>query len=344
MCRFCHIVPNDVLLKLSKDKSFPDEVRQSLSDTAKLDTELRKVREQARKVTRAAFASTQGFATLTTGDPAINVYDCKNTQVLPGSPIADPATSSDKTAKRTFAVTSDVAKFYRQIFGRSSIDDAGMTLLSSVHYGRRYNNAFWNGFQMTYGDGDGVIFIDFSKGDDVVCHELTHGVTQHTLQLVYTNQPGGLNESLSDVFGSIFRQWRAKQSVAAADWLIGKDIMGPAATARELTCLRDMANPKAKHCLAPQIMHIKEFKKGMDPHESSGVANYAFYKVAMAIGGNSWDKPGKIWYETLTTTGPSPNMTMKKFADATRKVTTRLYPGDTATYSAVDKGWAAVGL
>ena len=76
-----------------------------------------------------------------------------------------------------------------------------MTLVSSLHYGVNYNNAFWNGTQMTYGDGDGSIFLDFSKGNDVIGHELTHGVTQHSLQLNYSNEPGGLNESLSDCFG-----------------------------------------------------------------------------------------------------------------------------------------------
>src|SRR4029077_10081348 len=123
------------------------------------------------------------------------------------------------------------------------LDDAGMSLLSSVHYSIKYNNAFWNGTQMTYGDGDGAIFVDFTGSTDVIAHELTHGITQFTAALAYSNQPGRLNESMSDVVGSIFRQWRAKQSVTTADWLIGKDIVGPAARARGFTCLRDMANP-----------------------------------------------------------------------------------------------------
>src|SRR5262249_54098362 len=155
----------------------------------------------------------------------------------------------------------------------------GMAMISSVHYGRKYNNAFWNGSQMAYGDGDQSIFIDFSKGNDVIGHELTHGVTQHSLNLNYSNEAGGLNESLSDCFGSMFRQWRAQpqQDVNQADWLIGKDILGPAATARGYTCLRDMANPGAQHCLAPQPTHFSQYQSGMDPHESSGIPNLAFY-------------------------------------------------------------------
>ena len=154
-------------------------------------------------------------------------------------------------------MTTDVAKFYKAAFGRNSIDNAGMTLLSNIHYNRLYNNAFWDGSQMTYGDGDGQIFIDFTQSNDVVAHELTHGVTQFTLGLNYTNEAGGLNESMSDVFGSMFRQWEADQEVSAADWLIGGGIMGPDAKARGFTCLRDMAKPGGAHCLAPQPFHYR---------------------------------------------------------------------------------------
>jgi len=140
-----------------------------------------------------------------------------------------------RTTKRAAVETSAVADFYKTVFSRNSIDNAGMTMSSSVHYGVNFNNAFWNGSRMTYGDGDSNIFIDFTTSTDVIAHELTHGVTQHSLQLAYTNQAGGLNESISDVFGSMFRQWRANQDVNQADWLIGKEIMGPGATARGFT-------------------------------------------------------------------------------------------------------------
>ena len=99
------------------------------------------------------------------------------------------------------------------VFGRNSIDGAGITMASSVHFGTNFNNAFWNGSRMTYGERDGNIFIDFTNSTDVIAHELTHGVTQYSLQLSYTGEAGGLNESLSDVFGSMFRQWSANQDV-----------------------------------------------------------------------------------------------------------------------------------
>lgn len=341
----CHIVPQDVLRRLAQDDTLSDAQRQAFADTAKIDIEFRKLRNQAVTLSRVA----QGIA----GPPtlaaapvatAISVYNCNHTQSLPGMLVTNPATSADATVKHVHAETASLANFYQTVFGRSSIDGMGMTLISSTHYGVNYNNAFWNGSQMTYGDGDGSIFIDFSKGNDVVAHELTHGVTQYSLQLNYTGDAGGLNESISDCFGSMFRQWEAKQSVAQADWLIGKDIMGPAAIAKGLTCLRDMADPAAAHCLAPQPTKYSQITPGMDPHYSSGPPNLAFYTACKAAGGKSWERVGQVWYRAMTGFGPSPNLKMTAFAKRTRAVVAQLYPGDGALGAAIDGGWKHVGL
>jgi len=276
--------------------------------------------------------------------PVITVFNCNHASTLPGVPVNNPGTSADATAKRAFAQSSDVADFYMKLFGRNSVDNAGKTLLSSIHFSIKYNNAFWNGTQMVYGDGDGNIFLDFTKAPDVIGHELTHGVTQYSAGLNYTNEPGGLNESISDVFGSMFRQWQANQDVTKADWLIGKEIMGPGALAKGFTCLRDMSNPAAKHCLAPQPTNYSQYKPGMDPHYSSGIPNFAFYKAATAIGGKSWDKTGKIWYMALTGFPPKPSMTMTFFAGRTRTLAKSLFSNDPKIATAVDKAWKAVGL
>lgn len=343
MCGYCCFIPADTLRDLAKDEDFSAETRKGLLETARLDTQGRKLREQARKMTSLSQSLSSALRALAPA-PKITVYDCAHAMTLPGTPIDAPARSADPTVRRTLDATNAVAKFYKSVFGRNSIDDAGMTMMSSVHYGANYNNAFWNGFQMTYGDGNGTIFIDFSLGDDVICHELTHGVTQYSLQLAYTNEAGGLNESLSDVFGSMFRQWRAGQDVASADWLIGKDIIGPQAAAKGYACLRDMANPAADHCLAPQPRLFKDFKPGMDPHTSSGIPNLAFCKAATRIGGKSWEKTGQIWYRAMTGFGTSPKLKMKTFADRTRQVASQLYPAEAATAAAIDSAWKAVGL
>lgn len=339
----CFIIPNDVLTKLSRDKKLSASLRKRLVDTVQISHELRELRTQAARLTSVASAHAAGLITLA-ATPSITVYDCKHTQTLPGTPVPKPKTASDATVKRAFNETTGVAEFYKEVFNRNSIDDHGMTMMSSVHYGQDYNNAMWNGSQMVYGDGDGEIFVDFTKGNDVIGHELTHGVTQHSLQLAYTGDAGGLNESISDCFGSMFRQWQANQTADKADWLIGSDIIGPGSRKKGYTCLRDMANPAAKHCLAPQPTKYSQITPGMDPHYSSGPPNFAFCKACTTLGGNSWSRIGQVWYQSLTGFGPAPNMTMKAFAARTRQVAHTLYPSDATVGAAVDTGWKTIGL
>jgi Zn-dependent metalloprotease len=342
----CFIIPQRVLERFAKDKKLTAEQRQYFVDAAKLERDWRAARVATAKlaIRSRAILPTAVSALAAVAPPSILVFDCGHGTTLPGNPIANPGASTDASAKRTFNETTAVVNFYQTLFGRNSLDNAGMTLLSSIHFSVNYNNAGWTGSQMKYGDGDGNIFIDFTKSNDVIGHELTHGVTQFTASFAYRNQAGGLNESMSDVFGSMFRQWEANQTVSAADWLIGKEIMGPGAIARGFTCLRDMSNPAASHCVAPQPTKFSQYRNGMDPHESSGIPNFAFYKAAMAIGGKSWEKAGKIWYQALTGFAPNPNMKMNAFANRTRTLAGTLFPAEPAVKIAINKAWTAVGL
>ena len=179
MCYICQIVPERALKRLAADRSLSDEQRKNFTDTIKIDVEMRRLRAQAAKLTRVA--ESMAAAPTVAPAPAVTVYDCNHGQTLPGAQILNPATSPDAIAKQVFSETKSVEAFYSQVFGRNSIDDAGMTLISSIHYGVSYNNAFWNGSQMAYGDGDGSIFVDFSKSNDVIGHELTHGVTNRLI-------------------------------------------------------------------------------------------------------------------------------------------------------------------
>jgi Zn-dependent metalloprotease len=342
MCT-CFIVPRDVLTRISQDARLPPEIRRAAANTARIAHELRLLRIQALKLTSLSTMMEAPVGELAAA-PTVTVYDCKHSQTLPGTPVANPGSSGDATAKRTFDETSKVADFYKEVFNRNSIDNAGMTMMSSVHYGNRFNNAMWNGSQMLYGDGDNSIFVDFTQGNDVIGHELTHGVTQHSLQLNYSDEAGGLNESMSDCFGSMFRQWQANQDAGSADWLIGSDIMGPTARDRGLTCLRDMVNPAATHCLAPQPTQYSQVTPGMDPHYSSGPPNLAFATACKTLGGKSWEKIGQVWYRSLTGFGPTPDMTMPDFANRTRQVAQQMFSGTPNVGDAIDQGWKAVGL
>src|SRR6476620_1598233 len=154
------------------------------------------------------------------------------------------AAHADEDVNRAYDGSGKTYDFYREILKRNSIDGRGMRLDSFVHFGRKFNNAFWDGAEMVYGDGDGELFVGFTDAIDVIAHELTHGVTQFSTPggLDYEDQSGALNESISDVFGIVVKQWTLNQTVTAADWLIGAGILAPSA-GKALRSMKDPGNP-----------------------------------------------------------------------------------------------------
>lgn len=338
----CQIVPDEVLKRWACDPQLSEELCKNAEYSARLSEHFRDIRLQTKKL--AGFLLDTHTLTTLTENPEVTLFDCKQTLSLPGSQVRNPARSEDPTVTRTYTETDLLASFLRKVFKRNSADNAGMTLMSSVHYGKKYNNAMWNGLQMIYGDGDGELFTDFTLGTDVIGHELAHGLTQYTLQLDYDDEPGGLNESISDCFGSMFRQWRLNQDAASADWLIGGDIMGKTSRKRGFTCLRDMANPGGKHCLAPQPAHYSEIKPGMDPHYTSGPPNLAFSTACRQAGGKSWDTVGQVWYHVISNAGQRPRMSMAEFAAQTREAAGELFGQESAVDVSVNAGWTKVGL
>ena len=217
-----------------------------------------------------------------------------------------------------------------------------------MHLGRKYNNAFWNGEQMAYGDGDGVIFIRFTKSIDVVGHELTHGVVSNTCNLDYKNESGALNEHFADVFGSLVKQWKKGQTAAKADWLIGPDIMGPGTQA---TALRTFKEGKAYENdpnlgTDPQPKHLKDKYNGSADsggvHINSGIPNHAFFLVATTLGGNAWEKAGAIWYRTLVALNQTSDF--KQMVEMTTQNAATLFGAGGTEEKAVTKAWQAVGF
>src|SRR5947209_2277103 len=182
MSCICKFIPDEVLARLANNPAIKDFDRDALQRTLAVDQQIRQLRDVYTSLT-ASSSMIAASLVPATKKPAIKLFDCRHGNVLPGSAVASPQSSKDGTVKRTFQNTADVARFYQKLFGRNSVDGQGMDLISSVHYGQAYNNAFWNGQQMVYGDGDNKIFIDFTRGNDVIGHELTHGVTQFTCQL-----------------------------------------------------------------------------------------------------------------------------------------------------------------
>jgi Zn-dependent metalloprotease len=219
-----------------------------------------------------------------------------------------------------------------------------MGIDSSVHYSKRFNNAFWNGRQMVYGDGDGKLFTGFTRALDVIAHELTHGVTQYTVPgggLVYDGQSGALNESVSDVFGSIVKQWHLKQTVKKADWLIGAGIMTPA-VGKALRSMADPGNTSLTWSGDDQPGTMKGYVEGGDVHTNSGIPNHAFHLAAMKLGGHSWDKAGPIWYQALSLLHP--DATFAEAAQATVKAAELRHGVGSSEAAAVQGAWREVGV
>lgn len=162
--------------------------------------------------------------------PRVSVYEAALATARPGRRVrieGDPPTR-DATVNRAYSALGDTYDFFLTAFGRDSLDGEGLPLVAVVHSGETYNNAFWDGEQMIYGDGDGEVFQDFTIPMDVTAHELTHGVVQYTANLSFYDQPGALHESICDVFGSLVKQYSLGQTAGEADWLIGAGLFTPA--------------------------------------------------------------------------------------------------------------------
>jgi Zn-dependent metalloprotease len=285
------------------------------------------------------------------------VYDARKKDVLPGKLVraeGDPKTS-DPCVNEAYDFSGDTFDFFLERFARNSLDDAGMTLISSVHVGEAdgrdlfqpMNNAFWDGAQMAYGDGDGEVFQCFTRSLDVVAHELTHGVQAFASNLTYRGQSGALNEHFADVFGVLVRQWRRNESADKASWLVGAEILVPAKTRR---AVRDMERPGTAYAddpalgSDPQPDHMERIYTGPADsggvHLNSGIPNRAFVLFAQAVGGNAWEMPGTIWYDALLQLSRT-----SQFADMA-KLTAQI-AGDrfgAATRKAVRAAWKRVGL
>jgi Zn-dependent metalloprotease len=280
------------------------------------------------------------------------IFSAGNDESLPGKVVRTEGqhATGDVTADEAYDGLGATYDLYSDVYGRDSIDDEGLPLAASVHYGEDYNNAFWNGSQMVFGDGDGVLFNRFTISLDVIGHELAHGVTEDEGPLFYVTQSGALNESLSDVFGSLVKQKRLKQTAAKADWLIGAGLL---ASSVHGVALRSMKAPGTAYDdprlgKDPQPDHMKNFvqtdRDNGGVHINSGIPNKAFYLAATSIGGHAWEKAGRIWYDTLRDNKLRPTTTFKRFAELSVATAHRLYGAGSTEADAVRDAWGQVGI
>jgi Zn-dependent metalloprotease len=261
--------------------------------------------------------------------------------------------SSDQAANAVYENLGATFDFYWQMYRRSSVDGHGLPLAAYVHYGAKYDDAFWDGKQMIFGDGDGVLFKDFTKPLEITAHELTHGVTQYETNLIYWKESGALNESVSDVFGSLVKQRSLNQTAAEADWLLGEGLLADRikSTTGGPGALRSMKAPGTAYVdpvlgKDPQPAHmagyIDTMKDNGGVHINSGIPNHAFYLAATNIGGYAWEKAGLIWYKTLTSPYLARGAQFEDFADLTVAVASELFGHSSSEAEAVHDAWSKV--
>lgn len=280
----------------------------------------------------------------------IDTYDAKNDTAGNGYQqairISDPNSDNNFNDNQQLRAAVDAHVFSREVysifksrFNRSSFDNLGGSMLNVVHYRKDYNNAFWNGSFMTYGDGDGVRFSNLAGGFDVIAHEVTHGVTERTANLIYELQPGALNEAVSDIFAVI---------ADSTNWLLGEDVFTPAIVGDALRNIQDPHNGQTIGGNDWQPAHMNEFVvlANDDDHDNggvhinSGIINKSFYNLASAIGRT---KGGLIWYRALTTYLTN-NSQFIDARNACLNASKDLFGNASTEYNAVADAFTAVGI
>jgi hypothetical protein len=280
------------------------------------------------------------------------IYTANHGTALPGTLVRSEGqgASGDAATDEAYDGLGSTFDLYWNIYQRNSIDNAGMNLVGTVHYSNNYDNAFWNGTQMVFGDGDGQLFNRFTIVVDIMGHELTHGVTAHQANLVYHDQPGALNESISDVFGSLVKQYShsPQQTAAQADWLIGQGLFTAKVNGVALRSMKAPGTAYDDKVLGkdPQPAHMSNYVTTTSDnggvHINSGIPNHAFYLAAVAFGGFAWEKAGKIWYATLCDPRLSANAQFQDFANLTADNALRLF--DANAQQIIVEAWRQVGI
>jgi Zn-dependent metalloprotease len=262
------------------------------------------------------------------GEGPRKVYDSENSwnqQVTLRRSEGDPATGED-AIDDAYDFVGTARDYFKEVLNRNSIDNLGMDVICNVNFGVNFMNAFWDGDELTFGNGDGNIFVDFTKSLDVVAHELGHGVTQFTANLDYFSQSGALNEHFSDVFGSVITQHALEQDAGQADWLVGNEIMGPDLFGEALRSMKAPGTAYDNPLMGsdPQPDHMDDYYAGpadnQGVHINSGIPNKVFYLVSMSIG---TDKATRIWYHGLQNLWPTAdfNDAVEVLVESTRILT-----------------------
>jgi Zn-dependent metalloprotease len=285
------------------------------------------------------------------------VYDAQQGTTLPGQLVRSEgsAESGDVAVNEAYDGMGYSYDLFSEAYQRNSCDGLGMRLDATVHYQKGYDNAFWNGEQLVFGDGDEDeaeserIFNRFTISRDIIGHEWSHGVIQYEARLVYSQQPGALNESIADVFGSLIKQKSLNQTAAEADWIVGQGIFTSNINGVGIRSLKAPGTAYDDPVLGsdPQPAHMDHYANVVTDnggvHINSGIPNHAFYITAVEMGGYAWEKAGLIWYKALC----DKLTTITNFQSAaylTTQAAGEIFGVGSLEQNAVKKGWTEVGI
>jgi Zn-dependent metalloprotease len=279
------------------------------------------------------------------------IFDAHHARALPGriARIEGGRRTRDAAVDEAYELAGRTYDYFRRNHGRFSLDDRGLRLESTVHFGEGFNNAHWNGRQMIYGDGDGKYFHRFTASLDVIAHELTHGVTQYAAGFGKSGQCGALAEHYSDVFGTLVKQFSRNQTASRADWLIGADLLTSRVNGAAIRSMKAPGSAYDDPILGrdPQPSHMRDYVKtsadDRGVHINSGIPNHAFYRAATLLGGRAWETAGRIWYRALIEE-LGPRSRFQHCADATWRAASALFGDGSEPQDAVRAGWSAVGI
>ncbi|GAA1056462.1 metalloprotease [Agromyces luteolus] len=284
--------------------------------------------------------------------PDRRVSDAEGAESLPGrlARVEGQPATGDAAVDQAYDGLGEVWALFERVYGRDAIDGEGSPLEATVHFGDRYDNAFWDGERMVFGDGDGEVFRGFTQSLSVIGHELAHGVTEMTARLRYRDQSGALNEHVSDVFGALTEQYAMGQDADAATWLIGEGIFTELVQGRALRSMLEPGTAYDDDVLGrdPQPAHLRDYivtdADNGGVHLNSGIPNRAFALAAVEVGGFAWEHVGRVWYDTLTGGTLRPNDGFAVFATATLAAARDRYGEGSREVRAVANGWDAVGV
>jgi hypothetical protein len=271
------------------------------------------------------------------GQPRRRVFDGIGGTSLPGTLVReeDGAPAADATAERVFEWLGHAHRFLYDAFGRDSIDGNGAELLAVVHYGTNYANGFWDGRHAVLGDGDDEAMRSLASTPDVTYKQVMNGFVQHAASFDYQGQAGSLHDAAAIVFALMARQFVLRQPVEAADWRFGAGLLLPRSG---LTVIADPSTPAT----------WKDFAKAKTDsggvHANSPIVQHAFFGLAVALGGQAWERAGRVWYDALVDPQLAPDSTFRQFAARTVGAARARFGDAGDEVGATRDAWVAVGI